>query len=250
MATFTFNIEHQPFKIEVSEYDGSYEGDHKFIYIYDVPVNTNVTIKLKLISGDNITGNSTSPTNDSGSSYIIASGVGGTQSVPPKYGVDMLNEEQFYDKQYILPDGFSEGLNTFHRLDYENSVPLGSNSVVRFEITTVDQLPGPNPSFVDIALVRGANNVGTNNVSVCVVDNCLDDSGINNTNIFYNNNSIQNGSIIYTDSNKTIPFAGNNLTYIFNAQIETGNVDLNSVPKSNYICNINNSGVVSNITSC
>lgn len=251
MATFTLNIEHKPIRIEVSEYDGSYTGDHKFIYIYDVPVTTNATIKLKLISGDNITGNSITPPNNSGSSYITIGGIGGSQSDPPKYGVDILNEEQFYNTQYTVPNSFSGGLNSFYTIGYESSVPLGTNTVVRFEITTVDQLPGPNPNFIDINMLRGANNVSMGNIiSVCVVDNCLDTSGINNTNIFFDNNSIQNGSVIYTDSNMITPFNGNNLTYKGTASSSEGTVDLNNTVVTSFTFNINNSGVVSNITSC
>lgn len=87
-------------------------------------------------------------------------------------------------------------------------------------------------------------------MGITVVDDCLDLSGVN-TKVYYSNTtSIENGTILYSNESKTTLFTGNNLTYRGTSSTFEGVLDLNTVAITSYIFNINNSGVVSNITSC
>ena len=85
---------------------------------------------------------------------------------------------------------------------------------------------------------------------VVVVNGCADTTGTNHRIYYSNTSSIENGTILYNELSLTTLFNGGGLTYIGTSSQTEGTIDLSSTPTTNYTFTINNSGVVSNTTSC
>ena len=95
------------------------------------------------------------------------------------------------------------------------------------------------------------NSFSPSQLGVSAVDDCIDTTGIN-TSIFYTGSTnIINDTTLYTDEALSTVFIGDPLLYYIGTGSNiNGTLDLTTTTVTNYIFNIGNVGVVSNISSC